>query len=148
MVTVRSSKVDQAGEGFVKGIMWGRNELTCPVKRWLEWKSLAEAVLFGEIPPEFPAFLAVNVHDSIQEHPIDPEAVCRAVRRLVELGHGEPSEYSGHSLRSGFVTAAAQAGVRTDKIMAQTGHKSLAMMSRYIRQTSLWDDNASGMIGL
>jgi len=147
-ITVRASKVDQAGEGFVKGIMWGRSALTCPVKRWYEWKELVESVFYGETPPELPAFLAINVHDSIQEHAIDNEGVCRAVRRLVELGHGKPSEYSGHSLRSGFVTSATQAGVRPDKIMAQTGHKSLAMLARYIRQVSLWEDNASGMIGL
>ena len=54
--------------------------------------------------------------------------------------------YSGHSLRSGFATSAAQAGVSSWKIRAQTGHASDAMLSRYIREGELFNDNAAGQL--
>ena len=40
---------------------------------------------------------------------------------------------AGHSLRAGYCTEAANAGVATHVIMAQTGHRSAAVLTRYIR---------------
>ena len=36
----------------------------------------------------------------------------------------ESKNYSGHSLRSGFATSAAESGAEERSIMAMTGHKS------------------------
>lgn len=46
------------------------------------------------------------------------------------------------------MTTAAMAGRQTHAIMRQTGHKSDAMVRRYIRAASLFKDNASDGIGL
>ena len=54
--------------------------------------------------------------------------------------------YSGHSLRAGFATSAAQVGASSFKIMAQTGHASDAMLSRYIRDGEMFTDNAAGAL--
>jgi integrase len=54
----------------------------------------------------------------------------------------DPARYSGHSLRAGFCTSAAQAGVSSWKIRQQTGHTSDAMLSRYIRNAELFVENA------
>ena len=56
------------------------------------------------------------------------------------------ANYSGHSLRAGLVTSAAQLGVSSWKIRQQTGHKSDAMLSRYIRDAGLFVSNASGAV--
>jgi integrase len=58
------------------------------------------------------------------------------------------SEYSGHSLRAGLVTAAAMAGVNERVIMQQTGHKNTATLRRYIREGSLFRENAAAAVGL
>jgi len=58
----------------------------------------------------------------------------------------DPEGYSGHSLRAGFATSAAQAGASTLKIRAQTGHASDAMLSRYIRDGELFVGNAAGAV--
>ncbi len=55
----------------------------------------------------------------------------------------EPSSYSGHSLRSGLITSAAQAGVSLHKIMEQSGHRSVQMHTRYIRDACLFENNAA-----
>jgi integrase len=60
-------------------------------------------------------------------------------RRLKEAG-SDPCEYSGHSLRAGYVTEAANAGIPTWKIRRQTGHSSDAMLDRYIRQGEAFSD--------
>jgi integrase len=56
--------------------------------------------------------------------------------------------FSGHSLRSGFATSAARAGVPEAQIQTQTGHKSLPVLRGYIRRGSLFRDNAAGKLGL
>ncbi len=55
-------------------------------------------------------------------------------------------EFSGHSLRAGFATSAATAGVSSWKIRQQTGHASDAMLTRYIRDGELFIDNAAGAL--
>jgi integrase len=56
---------------------------------------------------------------------------------------GEASAFGGHSLRAGLATAAAKAGKSERAIMAQTGHRSVAMVRRYIREASVFTDNAA-----
>jgi len=51
------------------------------------------------------------------------------------------AQFSGHSLRSGLVTSAANAGASAWKIRQQTGHKSDAMLQRYIRDSQLFINN-------
>ena len=54
----------------------------------------------------------------------------------------DPAEYSGHSLRAGFVTSAAAHHARLDKIMEVTRHKSTDMVLRYIRRADAFEDHA------
>jgi integrase len=56
--------------------------------------------------------------------------------------------FSGHSLRAGFVTSAARAGEPERRIMRQTGHKSIEMVLRYVRQANAFSDNAACALGL
>jgi integrase len=58
----------------------------------------------------------------------------------------DPVGYSGHSLRAGLATSAAQAGVPSWKIRQQTGHASEATLARYIRDGQLFVDNAAGAL--
>ena len=54
----------------------------------------------------------------------------------------DPAEFAGHSLRSGFVTSAAERGARPDRIMAHTGHRSAAMLQVYTRHVDSFADHA------
>ena len=58
----------------------------------------------------------------------------------------DSKEYSGHSLRSGFATSAAEAGAEERNIMAITGHKSSEMVRRYIKEANLFKNNALNKI--
>jgi integrase len=68
------------------------------------------------------------------------------VRERVAAAGLDPIGYSGHSLRAGFATSAAQAGVQVWRIKAQTRHASNAMLARYIREGELFRDNAAGAL--
>ena len=55
----------------------------------------------------------------------------------------DPMGYSGHSLRAGLATSAAQAGVPAWRIKAQTRHATETMLAQYIRQGELFTDNVA-----
>ena len=66
------------------------------------------------------------------------------VKRCAKAAGLDWERYAGHSLRSGLATAAAMADVSERAIMAQTGHKSLPMVRRYIRDGSLFQAERRG----
>ena len=68
-----------------------------------------------------------------------PHLSCAVTSRMALLGS---RNYSGHSLRSGFATSAADSGVEERNIMAMTGHKSAEMVRRYIKDANLFKNNA------
>jgi integrase len=65
------------------------------------------------------------------------------VQRYAEAIGLDAGQFGGHSLRAGLATAAARAGKSERAIMRQTGHKSAAMVRRYIRAAGLFEDNAA-----
>jgi integrase len=79
---------------------------------------------------------------------MSPEAVAIVVKRYAAAAGLDPAKYAGHSLRAGLVTQAAMNGVQELAIMRQTRHKSADMLRRYVRDASLFRDNASARVGL
>ena len=72
----------------------------------------------------------------------------RLIKNYLNLAGIENSNYSGHSLRSGFATAAAESGADERSIMAMTGHKTTQMVRRYIRDANMFKNNALNKIKL
>jgi len=73
------------------------------------------------------------------------------VKRRAQLTGMDPAEVSGHSLRAGLATAAASAGVQERVIAQTTGHKSMTVLRRYIREGNLFNENVGiggGVVGL
>jgi integrase len=61
------------------------------------------------------------------------QSVALVVKAAVRRVGGDATQFSGHSLRSGYCTQAAIAGLQPYQIREQTGHKSDATLARYIR---------------
>jgi len=74
--------------------------------------------------------------------------VARIVQRAAKNAGPDPALYAGHSLRAGLATSAATGGASERAIMRQTGHKSVAMLRRYIRDGDRYRDNAATYLGL
>ncbi len=95
---------------------------------------------------EGPLFRSLRKGGTISSDRLSGEAVSALIKRHVRQIGLEPAKFSGHSLRAGFVTSAARAGIATHLIRQQTGHASDATMSRYIREGSLFRGNAAGQL--
>jgi integrase len=95
-----------------------------------------------------PLFRAVDRHGNVSPRRLTDQTVARVVKRAAARAGLDPARYAGHSLRAGLATAAAQGGADERTIMAQTGHKSLLMVRRYIREGNLFRDNAAAYLGL
>lgn len=140
-VYLRRSKTDQEGQGRSVGVPYGSHRETCPVRSlqaWLEASGITEG----------PLFRSINRHGQMQAGALSDKAVALVVKRWADAAGLDPSQYAGHSLRAGLATAAAQAGVAERVIMVQTGHKSTDMVRRYIREGSLFRENAAAEVGL
>ena len=140
LINLRRSKTDQKGEGRVIGIPYGSNPTTCPVRTlqdWIEESGIKEGALFRSI----------SKHGYISEKGISHHSVALVIKNNPFL-EGRSASFSGHSLRSGFATTAALAGVPEHQIMRQTGHKKSDTIKKYIRISSVWTENAAAKIGL
>lgn len=138
VVTLRRSKTDQAGAGRKIGIPHGRTRW-CPV-------SALEAWLSASGSEAGPIFRGMTRHGRIRGQRLSGEAVSIIVKERLAAAGLDAEGFSGHSLRAGFATSAAQAGASSWKIRQQTGHASDAMLSRYIRDGELFTDNAAGSL--
>ena len=91
---------------------------------------------------------SVNHHGQVQPERLTDQSVALIVKRTVRAAGFDPAHFSGHSLRAGLATSAAAAGASERAIMVQTGHRSIAVARRYIREGSLFRENAAGEVGL
>jgi site-specific recombinase XerD len=137
---VRRSKGDQEGRGLLIGLPPGEKPATCPVnalKGWIERRGRFPGPLFIRFDPGFG-----------KERALEPERIGQIVQELAVAVGLRKTEYSGHSLRAGFVTAAGEARCSELAIAAVTGHRDMATLRKYFRKVDLWRGNPAGMIGL
>jgi integrase len=95
-----------------------------------------------------PVFRPVNRHGRIGAERLTDRSVALVVKHYMAAIGKNAETYAGHSLRAGFATAAARGGAQERDIMRQTGHRSVAMVRRYIREGNLFRANAAGALGL
>lgn len=141
VVIIKKSKTDQVGVGRKIGIPFGEHAETCPVKAiqaWLDHSGVDEG----------PLFRSVNKHGHVMETRLSDQVVADVVKRSLLAAGKSTRKYGAHSLRAGLITQAAMAGVSERAIQDQSGHKSLAVMRRYIRDGSLFRENAAAKVGL
>jgi len=141
VVVLRRSKTDQESQGRKVAIPFGSNAETCPVRALRGWLAASDI-------GEGPIFRPVTRHGRVQPGRLSGYAVALVVKRCASAAGLDPANYAGHSLRAGLATSAAIGGASERSIMAQTGHRSFAMVRRYIRDGSLFRENAASKVGL
>jgi len=126
-IFIKRSKTDQSGEGMTKGIPYFSNQNYCPVvalKNWIEKLQNKSGKIFD----------------------MSDKSVALTIKRYTATAGLDSNKYSGHSLRSGFATSAAELGAEERSIMAMTGHKTTQMVRRYIQEANLFKNNALNKI--
>ena len=138
-INLRRSKTDQFGEGFKKALPYFDNSQYCPVvslKKWIEVSKITSG----------PVFRRFTKGSRLSNNRLTDQTVALLIKEYLKLAGIDSKNYSGHSLRSGFATSAAEFGVEERNIMAMTGHKSTEMVRRYIKEVNLFKNNALNKI--
>ena len=135
-VILRRSKTDQEGAGRKVAVPYAATPDACPVRAlraWLDAAGIREGAIFR----------TVTRHGAVGARALTGRAVALIVKRATAAAGLDASRYAGHSLRAGMATTAARKGKSEAAIMRQTGHRSVAMVRRYIREADMWRDNAA-----
>ena len=138
-INLKKSKTDQFGEGSIKALPYFDNPNYCPVKslqKWLNYSKIDNG----------PVFRRLNKGSKLTENRLTDQTVAILIKKYLQSSGIDSKNYSGHSLRSGFATSAADSGAEERSIMAMTGHKSTEMVRRYIKEANLFKNNALNKI--
>ncbi|MDA7695263.1 tyrosine-type recombinase/integrase [Candidatus Pelagibacter sp.] len=138
-INIKRSKTDQFGEGFTKALPYFDSSQYCPV---VSLKNLLDLSKINS-GPVFRRFVKGS---KLSKYRLTDQTVALLIKKYLNLAGIDSKNFSGHSLRSGFATSAAESGVEERTIMAMTGHKSSEMVRRYIKEANLFKNNALNKI--
>lgn len=142
VLTLPRSKTNQTGEqAEVVVLPRAGNPKRCPVIAIERWCDLAGV-------HEGPLLRSVGKNNTAAARALNPDSINTLVQRAVARAGLDPTPYSAHSLRAGFVTYAHLRGASDRAIAHQTRHRSLATLGGYVRVQQAWTDNAATGLGL
>ena len=132
-VHIRQSKTDQAGEGQEIAILRGsRFAVMEIVQAWLESAEITEG----------PIFRAITKGGNVSQAALTPKSVGVIVKAAAARAGFDPAAFGAHSLRSGFLTSAAEHGASVFKMMETSRHRSVETLRGYVRSADLFKDHA------
>ena len=140
-INIKRSKTDQFGEGSTKGLPYFNSSKYCPVvslQKWIEISKITSGPLFRRF----------RKGSNLSENRLTDQTVALIIKEYLNIAGIDSANYSGHSLRSGFATSAAESGAEERSIMSMTGHKSTEMVRRYIKEANIFKNNALNKIKL
>jgi len=137
-VMIRRGKTDQESKGAIIAIV--RGAAACPVAAYKAWIEVAK-ITAG------PVFRPIAKGDRLQAVRLSDRSVAKIVKAHAARIGLDPAAFSGHSLRSGFLTSAASRGASIFKMMDVSRHKSVDTLRGYVRDAELFRDHAgSGLL--
>ncbi len=134
------SKTDQEGRGLEK-VLHATHTSTCPLgalRAWLEVARIESGFVFR----------AVNQWGKVGDEGLTPGQVGRLVKRAARQCGLPEKDFSGHSLRAGFMTQAAVNGVPLDEMRRTSHHRSAQVALDYVRRADAQRTNVTGKLGL
>lgn len=130
-VRVTRSKTDQEGRGTVIAVPDGRR--LRPVSHllaWLERAGITEGAVFRRVA-------AGRIGASLTD-----QSIALVVKARAAAAGYRPAEFAAHSLRAGFLTSAAASGASIWKMREVSRHKSVQVLSDYVRGSELFKGHA------
>lgn len=138
-ILVPRSKTDPEGEGQYCAVPYG-DGLFCPVialKTWTEKANINQGVIFR----------GVDRHQNIGSHALTSKAISMMIKNIAT--HCQlpgPDQYSSHSLRRGFATAASRQGAPFVSIMRHGRWRHEGTVLGYIEEGQRFETNAAKVI--
>jgi len=134
-VTIEVSKTDQEAKGQTIPIVRQGDSPYCPVQALEDWLTVAgfdRGALFRRMYRS----------DKVGAARLSAQSVAVIIKDCAHKAGLDSSQYSGHSLRSGFLTSAARNQASIFKMADQSRHRSLDVLRQYVRDEDLFRDNA------
>jgi len=122
-INIRRSKTDQGGEGTVISIAPGETVSPSSVlKAYCNRAGVTNGPLF------------VGIGNRSRGNRVGARSVARIVKQAAtSLGLCE-SDFSGHSLRAGFITSALANGAQIDRVQDVSRHSTVSILMSYARE--------------
>lgn len=132
-LTIARSKTDQAGQGAIIAIPEGSR---------IRPKALLLAWMAAAGHRDGPLFRRLSRSDALTAAPMSDRAIARLVQQHAAAAGYDPTLFAGHSLRAGFLTEGAAQGATIFKLQEVSRHKSVQVLSDYVRNAELFKDHA------
>jgi integrase len=138
VLRLRGSKGDPTAQGESKVIHAEADPALCPVRALQDWLATLRARRLADGP----LFTRMDATGKPTDRRLSAQSVALIVKRIVAAAGLDPRQFSGHSLRAGFITAAALAGAQEHDIQRVSGHKSADVLRQYIRDSGVGQQRA------
>jgi integrase len=89
-----------------------------------------------------PLFRSINKAGRVSTEGLSGRTAANLVKQYAALAGLKAEDFSGHSLRAGFITSAAATGATVWKMQAVSRHKTLDVLSGYVRDAEAFKDHA------
>lgn len=133
LVHIPSSKADQEGKGQKVAILDGRRlDPVGHYKAWLAKAGIESGPVFRKLTPQ----------GRLTEKPMSAQGVALVVKAAAVAAGYSPELFSGHSLRSGFLTEAGRQNANLFKMKEHSRHASLEMVAEYVHDHERFRDHA------
>lgn len=130
-VRIVRSKTDQEGRGVVIAVPDGRRlQPVAHLNAWLARAGISDGLVFR------------NLVNGRVGTALTGQSVSLVVKRRVLAAGYDPASFAAHSLRAGFLTSAAAAGASIWKMREVSRHRSVQVLSDYVRDSDLMRDHA------
>ena len=121
VVTLPRSKTDQEGRGQEVAVLEGdRLQVKRLLTEWIETSGLSGGAVFD----------------------LSDRQIANIIKTRARQAGLDPTQFSGHSLRSGFITSAANAGADIFRVMDVSRHRSINTVRGYVRRAQQFDGHA------
>ena len=140
ILTIVREKQDQEAKGRYVAIPHGKHENTCAVRALREWLAVRPQCQTREV---FLRLTKGHEHSALY-----PELIAHVVKRGAVMIGLDPSVFSGHSLRSGLITAGGEAGLSDLLIAEQSGHRNMNVLRTYMRRPKAFRSNACAALDI
>ena len=122
IVSIRRSKTDQEGRG---------QEVAVPAGKKLKVIEALDAWLSASGIASGPLFRAVDKAGKVGAARLNGRTVGRIVKDYATRAGLDASAFGAHSLRSGFITSALEAGADVLKVMDVSRHREIGSLKKY-----------------
>ncbi|UTV41906.1 site-specific integrase (plasmid) [Ensifer adhaerens] len=106
------------------------------LKRWLQEAEIKEG----------PVFRRIDQWGNIDRRALTPQSVNLILKSRCKKAGLDPTLFSAHGLRSGYLTEAANRGIPLPEAMQQSGHKSVTQAARYYNDAERKQGRAARLV--